>query len=246
MKWRVKLVELPDYLCQHRQLLQATGYRLVEIEASWYLTSDRYESFESAIRVREDAQSLVDRLRRIGQLEGIELSPALGSVFQLHPDGTENIHASIQSGTVIRLTSSATQVYASNADISTEERLGLQERLQLPLARARMVRIQLELTCPAYLTVQELMATPKTSPTDLGHIIDTIQDAQNGNMEELCSKAELTRFYRSINHPKAMGLRARHVVTNQEPPVNPMTEHEAKVFAHNIATHWLRLVELNA
>lgn len=53
------------------------------------------------------------------------------------------------------------------------------------------------------------------------------------------SGKEFERFDRSINHPKAMGLEARHAVSKVDPPPKPMTLAEARTFAHRVGTAWL-------
>jgi hypothetical protein len=85
----------------------------------------------------------------------------------------------------------------------------------------------------------ELLAISSPTAAELGHICDLIQDAQRGDLTGLTSDAQRIRFERSINHPAVLGLRARHAVSYEQPPQNPMTLDEATQFVRSLADKWL-------
>jgi hypothetical protein len=71
------------------------------------------------------------------------------------------------------------------------------------------------------------------------HISELIEADIGGAMKDLISKNQLTRFERSINHPDVFGKHARHIVSNAEPPPNPMSLDEARDFIRDLATGYL-------
>jgi hypothetical protein len=77
------------------------------------------------------------------------------------------------------------------------------------------------------------------NPQTMGHIADLIQDDIGGAMRDLVSGNQLTRFYRSINHPDVFGEQARHIVSKEEPPPKPMNIHEARKFVHGLVELYL-------
>jgi hypothetical protein len=89
------------------------------------------------------------------------------------------------------------------------------------------------------LTVVRLLKEDLT-PQRMGHIIDLIQEDIGGSLPNLAGKANLTRFYRSINHPDVYGQEARHIVSRQEPPPDPMLLAEAQMFVRNVSNLWFQ------
>ena len=77
----------------------------------------------------------------------------------------------------------------------------------------------------------------------LGHIIDIVQDACQGDLNAFASKNKITQFNRSINHPKVMGLKARHAISQEQPPPKPMSFEEACLFAKGIGRAWIESLE---
>jgi hypothetical protein len=71
------------------------------------------------------------------------------------------------------------------------------------------------------------------------HIYELILDDMDGAITELTTNSQLTRFKRSIHHPQAVGVQALHIVTNDDPPPNPMSMDEARVYIQSVAAKWL-------
>ena len=86
--------------------------------------------------------------------------------------------------------------------------------------------------------VQRLLCGELT-PQTMGHIADLIQDEMGERMKALASSHQLTRFYRSINHPEVFGEQARHIVSQADPPPHPMSLSEAQQFVRALATRWM-------
>ena len=103
-----------------------------------------------------------------------------------------------------------------------------------------MRRVALVLREPIALRVMQLLKAEKPSGTELGHIIDLVRDACGGDLKQLANDVEVNRFCRSINHPAAFGMRARHAISRHEAPPNPMDVGEVVAFARKVASEWLR------
>lgn len=89
--------------------------------------------------------------------------------------------------------------------------------------REKTIRcIIIALRDPIAFRIMELLGTSSPGGRGLGHIVDLIQDANNGNLSRLASGAQLERIYRSINHPNFVGNRARHALSSHVAPSNPM------------------------
>lgn len=53
------------------------------------------------------------------------------------------------------------------------------------------------------------------------------------------TEKSLNLFKRTANHPESAGLDARHGVSNQQPPKNPMSISDARLLIRSIAVAWL-------
>jgi hypothetical protein len=51
----------------------------------------------------------------------------------------------------------------------------------------------------------------------------------DGDLSDIATGKQLTRFNRSNNHPDILGLKARHAVANDDPPPDPLDIGEAIV-----------------
>lgn len=93
---------------------------------------------------------------------------------------------------------------------------------------------------PTVLKVMELLSIKEPSPTELGHIFDLVKGAcPKKDLSPFANDAQINRFGHSINHPEVFGLTARHAVSRQQPPADPMTYDEARLFARRVGESWL-------
>jgi hypothetical protein len=90
------------------------------------------------------------------------------------------------------------------------------------------------------LRVQRLLRNGLTTQS-MWHIFELIQDDMGGAIKDLVSHNRRTRFKRSINHPLAFGQQARHVISKEEPPAEPMSLDEARAFVQDLAARWLEI-----
>ncbi|EKU97138.1 hypothetical protein Lepto7375DRAFT_1012 [Leptolyngbya sp. PCC 7375] len=247
MKWSVELLKTPDDIELIRSALAHSGYAIAEAtfdpEVSWVLTHPKYEEYELATLVREDAVQLKTKLFRIGLLEEVDLNVDVGDLWKQNADGSVTNHrsAKLVGGEVDGGTMKSGP--PSNPHLSEEERARLVEAQRVENARKRMAqisRIAAAIDNPVVVQIMKLLKVSSLSMTQAGHIVDLIKKDLDGDLGAFATKKQLQRFYRSINHPDIMGLEARHAVSNKVPPSKPMTEHEARSFARQIGQKWLR------
>ena len=160
-------------------------------------------------------------------------------------DGSKKIHAHVEIKGVASLTFAgkpAIVTVSPPSDMSDEER----EEWERKQAEVRyqnlfdktVVRVIPALDDDNVITVMKMLNSD-LNPAAMGNIISLIQDNMNGDVSSIVTKAQLTRFERSINHPEVYAERARHIVSNQEAPPLPMHQKEAEIFVKNMVNEWL-------
>lgn len=253
MKWLVEVATVEGEEKVLRGFLDGLGYGLEERSLrdrppTLYLTSPKFEKFDSYQEVWECAQHLESTVGEVAELVyGINSRFELdGSVYAILPDGSSRKHVfeSVSISVQASVSVSETVVKASSTTektLSPEDR----ERKKEQERRRREEKIKRAKTyvAPALEnpTVLEVLRLSKDeqNPLNLGHIFDLIQADIGGEIEELVSQTQITRFTRSINHPEVFGKKSRHAVSNQEPPPNPMSLSEAREFVSTLLERWI-------
>ncbi len=245
--WLVELSSLRGDVEAVADVLIRTGYELRKLEGesvSHLLYHPKYEKFDSAADVWEDAKRVAATLRRFSELDqSIDLRIDLGSVRSVRPDGTFTRNHFQEMTLTAHASISGEETLTPNSEISAEER---ERRIQKGRAEeiagrrnAAINRASWALVQPIVLQVLELLKSSEPAGTELGHIVDLVRDACNGDLTRFTTKSDLERFERSINHPQVLGLQARHAVSHVNPPPRPMTIIEARAFARALANSWL-------
>lgn len=246
MRW---LVEVKEVVGDHdlvAEVVERAGYKLAADEETGHrllLTHPKYEECETASPVHADAKKLADTLSRFSELEGTLLGFALGAVQSKQPDGTINKHLFAELHEEINLFFSATVTLTRNPAISEAEHQRLiaeaeakaDEQKRLSIIRRASAALQR----PRILEVMEIMNTAEPTTTQLGHIVDLVQDECGGDLGRYATRKQLKRFNHSINHPQVFGLEARHAVSAEDPPPKPMDFAKAIEFARSIGRSWL-------
>ena len=247
-------VEVTDVIGDHglvSAVLERAGYAISAEDPpglQTLLSHPKYEEFETANQVHADAKHLSETLRQFSELDGTAIGITIGAVQSRQADGTANKHIFAELRVTISvMTGSATGTVTRNPALTEEEHQRLITEAQAKAAMQKRLSI-IHRACaalrrPRILEVMELMGIAAPSTTQLGHIVDLIQDECGGDMEKYASRKQLRRFNHSINHPEVFGLEARHAVSAEDPPSEPMDYAEVKAFAHNIGRLWLAEIE---
>lgn len=232
-------------------ILSRVGYRLRPLDDEGakirVLHHEKYQGFESANQVHADSKKLSDLIRQYAEADGIQLGIQFDLIRRHNADGSVSRYMFAEASVVVRVGVTGTVTVTRNPAVSEEEHQKLLDdaakREDERRRRALVRRAAAALHNPSVLEVIKLMTISEPSATELGHIIDLVQDSCGGNLNNYSSKKQLRRFSRSINHPHVLGLGARHAVTKEAPPADPMSFEEARRFARGIGAAWLGDIE---
>ena len=246
MKWEVIVNKYTGDYRLLSDVLAPWQLNLLKTEDAFVLRSEKFEACTSNGEVWKIAQHAAKSLNTLSDLnEDIDLKLELGGVVEYGADGSKKIHAHIEIKGAASLTFAghpAIVTVSPPSDMSDEEReewerKQAEKRYQQLFAKT-IIRVIPALDDDNVLTVMKMLNS-ELNPTAMGNIVSLIQDDMNGDLSGLVSKPQLTRFDRSINHPEVYAERARHIVSNQEPPPVPMHQKEAETFVKNIVNEWL-------
>lgn len=189
--------------------------------------------------VSDIAHDLAHRVREIARLHpDIEIGFFSGPVYEFDEDGKEiHRHNKVyaKGAAVLALSATVAGVGTVTSSLTAEERAEMERKARVQRA-GELVKAAVR--SDLVLTVMRLLDGEPGS-LELGHVHDLLLDDMDGDLSSLASKKQLTRFNRSINHPDVLGLKARHAVTNQEAPPDPMSLEEATDFVRGIAQKWI-------
>ncbi len=251
MKWlaEIQLDSNPYGIAE--EVLKRAGYSILQQNVnsghSVVIHHPEFERSCSANEVHFRLETLADRISVCSRFLGAPFSITDIVIRELKPDGTYKnyFYGKISCQTTSSL--SFTEHYDPGPNYDPEKyRAALleQHRREEEANKERLISLlAASLSNPNILNVLSLMKMDDPSATDLGHIVDLIQDECNGDIGEFTTKAKQRRFERSINHPEIMGLKARHAVSREQPPPKPMSFEEAKEFAHRVGAAWLDRIE---
>ena len=137
--------------------------------------------------------------------------------------------------TILRGRSRPEAVGVVDSKLTPEERAEI-ERLARAGKAGELVKAAV--ASDLVLTVMRLLGG-EPGTLELGHVHELLLDDMDGDLSVFATAKQLTRFNRSINHPDVLGLKARHAITNEEPPPDPMDMGEATRFIESIAEKWI-------
>ena len=245
MRWFVEITDVEGNDRLLRDILGQLSITVVEEQAGRFLVSESFEALPTPGEVHDLAMRIRSILEETGSADPqIQLKLKIGTVFEEAGGDARRKHAFLTiSPAHFRITGSTMSVkFESSVSLSEDQRKRLEEeqreREYQQLRRKALSRVVSAFRDDRALQVQRLLCAELT-PQTMGHIADLIQDDIGGEMKDLISGAQLTRFYRSINHPDVFGAQARHIVSNVEPPSRPMSLGEAREFIRALATRWM-------
>ena len=229
-------------------LLEDLSMTLLDENGEHFIVSELFEALETAADVRklaERAQSIIAEAAE-GDSE-IECGFRLRTViFEQAQDGSRKKHAFATGAAIMggRATMHAVgRVTGSTQALSAEELRRIEEERQEREYQRVRKRAALQIVSAfkddRSRQVQRFLRGELT-PQTLGHVADLIQADLGAAMSVWISGNQLTRFYRSINHPSVFGDSARHIVSSVEPPPKPMSLDEARQVIRELAIQWLK------
>ena len=211
-----------------------------------YLTSDRFE----ALRSRPEIWTLANRLRDIivevsATIEEGSVGFEVGDLYEQKEDGSRSKHTflSPMAGQYRINGHLAVVKVTGQGELSEDARKRLQAEEQERAYQKKRAIVSSRVTSAFQderaLKVHRLLQKDLT-PHRMGQIMDLIQDDLGHKLLELASTRDLSRFYRSINHPDVFGDESRHITSKAEPPPKPMLSDEAKAFVRGVSDAWFK------
>jgi hypothetical protein len=247
MKWHVEISDLAGDLRLLTDVLKELSLTLEEHEGKLLLSGPELESMDTSSEVQAYVRRVSEIAREVAKhTPSIELGFSVGAVLQKTASGISRHHFVVVSETVhSHVSTHAAVIKCMLAIVPSEEELRrqeelLKERQYQELRLSAVSRLVSAVKHERALIVQRLLNQEPT-PQLLGHIADMIKDDLGGGLYRLASKNQMSRFYRSINHPDVFGEKARHIVSYDEPPPNPMNLAEGTAFIRELARAWLNL-----
>jgi len=238
MKWIVGIHSKGTDPKDLKEIFEALGFRIVSSPTNregedFCVTNLKIDECPDSGCVwskLEEVRSSFDVLTK-SELE-LPLNFRLGVVYERHKSGWRcHIFGKIAESATLTDKMSATGTVTATNTVEAEKHRRLRNRKTITILWA----IQ---NFPIVERVLSLLEGAPPAMT-LGNIVDLIKDDMQGDLDSLTSKTMLKRFKRSINHPVVFGDNARHIVTNQNPPPNPMHGPEARCFVLQLVRDWI-------
>jgi hypothetical protein len=244
MRWRVEITEQNGDDRLLRDVLEARSIRLHEEAGKRFLVGDPFEALPTAGEVHALASRVQSIATEIEEAHSdIPIGFQIGHVLEELESGERRMHVfGMARGFAMGFGGAASLTVERGLSLSEADRRRIEEE-EREAAYKKKRRKATSLLVSALENerasqVQRLLRKQLT-PQTMGHIADLIQDDIGGAMRDLVSGNQLTRFYRSINHPDVFGEQARHIISGQEPPPKPMSLDEAQAFIRDLAARWL-------
>jgi len=246
MKWEVIV---KNYVGNYRLLsdvLARWDLELLKNVNDWALRSEKFEVCKTHGEVWKIARHVKETLETLSGLnEDVDFKLGLDGLAEYKNDGSKSKHVYVEVKSAVALAivgHPAVITVSPRPDMSDEERKAWEkkqaEEKYQKLLDETVVRVIPALDNDNVITVMKMLNSD-LNPASMGNIVNLIQDDMNGNVSDLVSKTQLTRFERSINHPEVFAERARHIVSKQVPPPVPMHQDEAESFVKNMVKEWL-------
>jgi hypothetical protein len=246
MKWRVEILGSKGGDRLLKDVLRKLSIDVVEEDGTNFLVSERFEALDKYTEVHELASRVGETIEEVSKYDDeLTLGLQLGSVIEEREDGSRRNHyfvTPLNAAVAVSMTMVPSVSVLSRQALSEEELKQIEEERKegeyQQLSRRAISRLVSAFTDSKALQVQRLLNGDLT-PQTLGHLADLIQDDLGNGIASLASSNQWSRFFRSINHPAVFGEQARHIVSSEEPPPNPMRLSEAQHFIRQVANAWL-------
>ena len=247
MKWKVEISDLGGNRRLLSDVLAELSLTLVDDEGKLFVTGPPLEVLDNPSDVHAQIRKVSEIAGEVGKhTPSIDIGFSVGSIVQETDAGPTLQHTLVVAdGEHLHISEHVALILCPPAIPLSEEELKkqeevLKERQYQELRSAAVSRLVSAVKHESALTVQRLLNQEPT-PQILGHIADVIQDDLGAGLYVYASKNQMSRFYRSINHPNVFGGSARHIVSRQEPPPNPMNLAESTAFIRELARTWLNM-----
>lgn len=227
LTWCVRIATEVD-LRTRKEWLEDAGLRLVWVDDRFGLQSALFERFASSGDVQDEAARITRSLNGLHRLQfrsSLDLAPV--DVMQFHPDGHCTHH--ITGHLVINVSAFGdAQVINSKGEVVTRK-------------PARPSAPQVVINDALANRAMRMYGDVREGDwTALYRVYEVIEgDVGDVSKHGWATKALIQRFSRCCHSLTVAGDMARHGKETQQPPVDPISFHEALGLIESLLRHWL-------
>lgn len=234
MRWAVKINNIngEDILAD---VLADVGFDL----SGDMLSGEPFEALENWHDVSDAGHELARKIQVIARLDPeFKVNFSTGAVHEYDDGGKEiHVHAKLYVDDVVMTThAGVVEVCTVPSSLSLEEKIEMNRKARVTKT-ADLLRATIH--SDLVLTIMDLLYR-EPGALELGNVYEFILNDMKGDLSPLATRTQLKRFTRSINHPDVLGARARHAITNDTPPPDPMNLEEATQFINDVVNKWIK------
>jgi hypothetical protein len=232
-QWHVRINGDDFDLSQLAASLSSDDLRIQKEDDGYVLTSNSLDNFDDPHGVKQAAESVISSLNGIMRLVLKASRPlSMSSCYLADTEGRKHHYLMAEAGSlVMRGCVGIVKISKEGEDTELTPPNPIHPPMVLARKDQRVARV---------LTMYGKAANPWK---DLFPILEIIKDDVGGTRviveKGWTTKTELTRYRRTANHNQAAGDDARHGVSKEEPPSDPMTPAEARTFIDGLLSQWL-------
>ena len=235
MQWRIQLVGDPADLRMLSESMCGGNTSICEAEGKYVLRSEELDKLQDAGRARARAEEIAVSLSGASRIIlGTHKPLKVGGMIQIRDDGTRTTFALQDEPAVTR-----ERVFPASVSITRKD--GTVERHR----PADRVEEWLEAAAqdPSIAKALRLRNAGNLTWVELYRIYEVIAGDMGGESAIVAvgwaEKAEIKLFKRTANSVVATGDQARHGYQKEEPPKNPISLGQAKVFIDTLLKDWV-------
>lgn len=227
-QWTVVVEGRPQDLAAVACAIKSNKVSLDESEKDgWLLTADVIADLDEARAVKDMVAEILDTMVGAVALGSRHVRPlTTAHVYRRHPDGRKDVFVMI--GSAVEVSSA----FGVGVTQTTSEGVVLPS----PPSKAEKAMTAAE----ADHNLRRALRIFSQCPRTIGKLYKIYElTQQHLKSDSWSSSRQRGRFTHSANHPEAHGEDARHAVSNQQPPADPMSLSDSEYFIGEILERWV-------
>lgn len=193
----------------------------------WLLVTNAFVDLGEARAVKDMAAEILDTMVGAVALGSRHVRPlTTAHVYRRHPDGRKDAFVMVESAVEVSSALGVGVIQTTSEGVV----------LPAPPSQAEKAMAAAEADDNLRRALRIFSERPRTIDK-LYKIYELTQ--QHPNSDSWSSSRQRRRFTHSANHPEAHGEDARHAVSNQQPPADPMSLSDSEYFIGEILEGWV-------
>ncbi|MBD1996940.1 hypothetical protein H6G00_09950 [Leptolyngbya sp. FACHB-541] len=250
MRWSVEISD-SDIVADKRflsDLLEKLNVTLYVEDNKTYLTSEQFELLSTGSEVWELANricSVVSEASNSPLDTGVRFK--LANLYEQKDNGSRSRYVFPP----ITATGTQSSLLTTQIGVAVIGRISEEEKARLEAERVER-EYQEKLALVSHRVISAFhnenalrvhrFLRQELTPIRMYHIYELMRNDLGKNLNDLASEKNWFRLTRSVNHPEVFGDESRHIVSNEEPPAQPMRLEEAQAFISGVANLWFQQI----